>query len=286
MKGEIRFMTKLMDGACGSLLWAMAEERGIERKPVWIYSIEQPELVRDMHLRYIEAGADMIQTNTFAVNRPSVSRSSGYSTAEVIEAAVKCARTAVEKYSEENPGASLPEIYLSCGPLTQLLEPFGDVTKEECEEYYDEIVSAAAAAGIETVAFETFMDIEMMKIAAAAAKKHGLKVLCSMTFEARHRTMMGNTVETICEELEELGVDAVGMNCSKGPAPAAEIIKEYADTTKLPLYFKPNSGMGEHYDASQFAAEVAPVLPLVSYIGSCCGSDETFTAELKKLVMA
>lgn len=277
-------MTKLMDGACGSLLWAMAEERGIERKPTWVYSIEEPELVRDMHLRYIAAGVDMIQTNTFAVNRPSVERSSKYTVAEIIRAAVECARVAVGSYVADHPEAKLPEIYLSCGPLTQLLEPYGDVTEEECEEYYEEIVSAAAGEGIGTVALETFMDIEMMKIAAAVAKKHGMKTLCSMTFEARHRTMMGNRIEDICEELEEIGVDAVGMNCSTGPVEAAEIIREYAENTKLPLYFKPNSGMGELYDAKKFAQEVAPVLPLVSYIGSCCGSDETYTEELRKLI--
>lgn len=279
-------MIKLMDGACGSLLWAMAEERGIERKPVWVYNIEQPELVRDMHLRYIAAGADMIQTNTFAVNRLSLERSSEYTAARVIEAAAKCARDAVELYAAENSGAVLPEIYLSSGPLTQLLEPYGDVTVEECAEYYEEIVSAAAEQGIRTAAFETFMDIEMMKTAAAAAKKHGMKALCSMTFEARHRTMMGNCISDICEELEETGADAVGMNCSKGPVEAAGIIREFAENTKLPLYFKPNSGMGELYSAAQFAEEAAPVLPLVSYIGSCCGSDETYTAELKKLICA
>lgn len=276
-------MKKLMDGACGSLLWEMAEKRGIERKPTWVYNMEQPELVSDMHLRYITAGADMIQTNTFAVNRTSIKRS-GYTVPEVITAAVECARNAVNSFASENPGAKLPEIYLSSGPLTQLLDPFGPVTEEECEEYYEEIISAAAEAGIKTVALETFMDLEMMKIAAGAAKKYGMTALCSMTFEARHRTMMGNCISDICEELEELGVDAVGMNCSKGPAEAADIIREYAENTTLPLYFKPNSGMGELYDALQFAKEAAPVLPLVTYMGSCCGSDETFTAELKKLI--
>ena len=268
----------LFDGAAGSLLWSMAEEKGIKRVSTWKYNIEAPELVFNMHKKYIEAGADMIQTNTFAVNKASVARESSYSVKEVVAAAVDIAMRAAE-------GTGV-EVYLSSGPLTDLLEPFGNLSEEECADCYREIISVAVEKGVKTVLLETFMDLEMMKIAATVAKELGVKVICSLTFEARHRTMMGNSVAQICADLEEIGVDAVGMNCSKGPAESMEIIKEFSETTDLSLFFKPNTGMGVSYGPLQFADEIAPALSFVSYVGGCCGTDEQYIKELRKRIDA
>ena len=268
----------LLDGSCGSLLWAMAEEKGIKREPAWKYNIEQPELVSEMHKRYVNAGCDMIQANTFAANGPSVQRSSDYSVREVVSEAVKLAKAAAE--------GTDTKVYLSSGPLAQLLEPYGKLTKKECYDAYDEIIDAAFVSGADAIMLETFMDIEMMKIAAEAALKSDLPVVCSMTFEKRHRTMMGNTVSQICRALEPVGINAIGMNCSKGPVDGLEIIKEFKETTDLPLYFKPNAGMGETYGPEQFAREMAPSFDYVSYIGGCCGTDESYIKELKREIAA
>ena len=266
----------LLDGSAGTALWSMAEERGIAREPVWKYNIEHPELVTELHRRYIEAGSQMIQTNTFSVNAHSVKRSSEYTVKEVVEAAVKLAKQAAE-------GTDV-KVYLALGPLSVLLKPYGKLSAEEAEEIYTELIDAGVGAGADYIMLETFMDIEMMKIAATVAKRCNVPVVCSMTFEKRHRTMMGNTVKQIVAALTEIGVDGVGMNCSYGPVEALEIIKEFRELTDLPLYFKPNSGMGEAYSAQRFAEEVAPALEFVSYVGACCGSDESYIAELKKLI--
>jgi len=131
----------------------------------------------------------------------------------------------------------------------------------------------------------------MLKVAASVAKSYDVPVFCTMTFEARGRTMMGNRVEDIAEELSELGVDAVGLNCSLGPVDALPIIREFAESTDLPLIFKPNAGkpvlaedgsVVSPYSAGDFAADVEPVLDLVTYLGGCCGSSPDYIKELKQ----
>lgn len=272
MKKEIM----LLDGACGTTLWDLAEKNGIEKVQVWKYNIEHPELVRQLHRSYIAAGCNYIQTNTFSANPPAVRRDSDYTCDEVITAAAKIAL-------EEAAGTGA-KVYLSFGPPAVLLEPYGDLEEDEAYDMFYRMTEAGMKAGVGTVAFETFMDIEMMRIAASAAKKLGAEVFCSLTFEGRHRTMMGNTIEQIVRTLEDVGVDAVGMNCSHGPVQALEIIEEYSELTKLPLYYKPNAGVGESYSAEQFAAEVAPALDYVTYLGGCCGTDAEYIRALGKLL--
>ncbi len=266
----------LLDGSAGTALWAMAEERGIAREPVWKYNIEHPELVTELHKRYIAVGSEMIQTNTFSANPPSVARSSDYDCADVITAGVKLAKKAAE-------GTDV-KVYLSSGPLSALLEPFGKLTRRETEECYTLICGAAKDAGADYIMLETFMDLEMMKIAAECAVRTGLPTVCSMTFEKRRRTMMGNSVQQIVDALEPLGIAGIGMNCSCGPVKALEIIREYAEKTALPLYCKPNAGVGEDYTAEQFAEEVRPALELVGFVGGCCGCDGSYIGKLRELL--
>ena len=269
-------MIHLLDGSAGTALWAMAEAAGVKKKSVWLYNIEQPEFVTELHSRYIEAGSELIQANTFSVNRFSVERESELSAAEVVTAAVKLAKQAAE-------GTGV-RVYATFGPLPILMEPYGKLSIAETEAAYTELASAAAEAGADIIVLETFMDLRMMEVAAKAAKSFGLPVFCSMTFAKRHRTMMGDTVKKIAQSLETIGADAVGMNCSAGPVEALEIIREFKENTALPLYFKPNSGMGESYGADQFASEIAPALEFVSYVGGCCGCDEEYIKEIKKLL--
>jgi len=266
----------LLDGAAGTTLWELAEEQGIERAPVWKYNIEQPQLILELHRRYIEAGCHMIQCNTFSVNPESVARSSDYTVEQVVAAAVKLARTACE-------GTNVIP-YLTFGPLSALLEPYGKLTKAETFDAYSQLARAGYEAGAEHVVLETFMDLEMIRIAVEAVRQFPVKIYCSMTFEKRRRTMMGNTVQQIIDTLSPLGVTAVGMNCSHGPVKAMEIIEEFRDKTDLPLYFKPNAGMGEEYGPSDYAAEIAPALEFVSFVGGCCGCDDSYIKALGALL--
>lgn len=275
----------LLDGAVGTTLWNIAEAHGVEKVPVWIYNIEHPEFVDELVRSYRDAGCEIVLANSFGANGPAVKRSSSYSVGEVITAGVKIAKQALE--------GSDVRLSLALGPLTQLLEPYGDLTKEECAAIYDEMLDAGVGADCDMIMVQTFMDLEMMRIATVEAKKYGLPVMCSMTFEKIGRTMFGNSVSDVIETLAPLGIDAIGVNCSLGPDLALPIIKEFAEKTDLPLLFKPNAGKpitGSDgtttvaYTAAQFAADIEPALQYVSYVGGCCGSDASYIREIKKLL--
>lgn len=266
----------LLDGSAGTALWEAAERQGVEKVPVWRYNIEHPELVTELHRRYIEAGSRLIQTNTFSVNSHSVKQSSDYSVTQVVTEAVRLAKAVTE---DTDVG-----VYLSFGPPAMLLEPYGKLSESELREMYAELCTAGASAGAEYIMLETFMDLRMMRIAAQEAVQCGIPVICSMTFDKHRRTIFGDTVQKIVQTLEPLGIAGIGMNCSFGPVEGLEIIKEFNDCTDLPLYFKPNAGMSDTYDAVQFADEIEPALDFVSYIGACCGSDASYIAELRRRI--
>ena len=275
----------LMDGAVGTTLWGIAEAHGVKKEPVWKYNVEHPEFVEELTKRYLEAGCEMILANTFGANGPAVKRSSPYTVAEVVSAGVGIAKKVLD-------GTGV-KVVLSLGPLTQLLEPYGDLEEEECAAIYDEMLDAGAGAGADMILIQTFMDLEMMRVATVEAKKYGLPVMCSMTFEKNGKTMFGNSVEDTIDTLSPLGIEAIGLNCSLGPDLALPIIKEFSEKTDLPLLFKPNAGKpilsadGEAvspYTAERFAEEVKPALQYVSYIGGCCGSDAEYIKEIKKML--
>ncbi len=275
----------LMDGAVGTTLWGMAEAAGVKKEPVWKYNIEHPEFVEELTKRYVDAGCEIILANTFGANGPAVKRSSPYTSAEVVAAGVKAAKKVLD-------GTGV-KLCLSVGPLMQLLEPYGDMEEDECAEIYDEMLDAGVGAGADIILIQTFMDLEMMRVATVEAKKYGLPVFCSMTFEKSGKTMFGNSVQDVIDVLTPLGIDAIGLNCSLGPNLALPIIKEFSEKTDLPLLFKPNAGkpiLSEDgssvaaYTAKQFAEDIKPALEFVSYIGGCCGSDAEYIKEIKKLL--
>ena len=275
----------LLDGAVGTTLWGIAEANGVKKEPVWKYNIEHPEFVEELTRRYLEAGCEIILANTFGANGPAVKRSSPYTAAEVVAAGVKAGKKVLD-------GTGV-KLCLSLGPLMQLLEPYGDMEEDECAEIYREMLDAGVGAGADMILIQTFMDLEMMRVATVEAKKYGLPVMCSMTFEKSGKTMFGNSVQDTIDTLAPLGIDAIGLNCSLGPDLALPIIKEFSEKTDLPLLFKPNAGkpiLSEDgstavaYTAQQFAADIKPALEYVSYIGGCCGSDAEYIKEIKKLL--
>ena len=271
----------LLDGAVGTSLWAKAEARGFKKDPVWRYNLEHPEIVAELAAEYADAGAEIILANTFGANGPAVRRVSPYTAPEVVSAGVRVAKDAMR-------GRGV-KVALSAGPLSMLMEPYGDLTEEEAAAAYAEMLEAGAKEGADLILLQTFIDLAMLRVATVEAKKFGLPVFCCLTFERRGKTMMGNSVEDMIEELEPLGIDAIGMNCSLGPELAVPVIREFVGKTSLPLIFKPNAGKpilasdgttATAYSAKDFADGIEPALDFVDYIGGCCGSDPSYIREI------
>jgi len=281
----------LMDGATGTKLWAMAEAAGVEKVPVWIYNLAHPEFVKSALMTYLRAGSRVVMTNTFTVNRYEL-KPTEYEVAETIAAALRIAREAVAEFEAEKTDDIPVRVMLDVGPLPILPEPYGDHSEEECAELFREIFTAGKEAGADGIMMETFYDINLMGIAVREAKKTGLPVFATMTFQNNGRTHFGFGVPEICEVLEREGAEAIGLNCSLGPAEALPVIKEFAAHTTLPLIAKPNAGLPSEvspdtvpYTAETFLKDLLPALPYLTYVGACCGSDENFITALRDEIM-
>lgn len=273
----------LLDGATGTRLLDFADEAGVERVSAWIYNIEHPEFVTREAREYVEAGSRIILTNTFSANGPEVESRSGYTAPQVVAAAVAAARSAV--------AGTDARVALDIGPLSETLEPFGDMGAEAAAGYFGEMLRAGADAGAELVFFETFMDLRMMLVAAREAAKYPLPIFCCMTFSAAGRTLFGDSVADFVSAVAPLGVAALGLNCSLGPDLAAPIMREFAARTALPLIFKPNAGMpilcgdgSTRYECSaeDFLRQSEAAFPYIQYIGGCCGTDASHIRALSR----
>lgn len=271
----------LLDGPVGTVLWNKAERDGFRKDPVWKYNLEHPEIVAELVREYADAGSEIILTNTFGANTPTVKRSSPYDAKDVIREGVRITKGA-------RSGTGIRTAF-ALGPLSALLEPYGDLEEDECREIYREILAAGAAESPDFIYLMTFMDLTMLRIAAEEAKRFDVPLFCSLTFEKRGRTIMGNSVDQMIEELSPLGLAGIGMNCSIGPDLAVPVMRRFAGKTDIPLVFKPNAGKpilaadgtaSASYDAKVFADDIMPALAFVDYVGSCCGGDPSYIREI------
>lgn len=271
----------ILDGAIGTELWAKAETQ----VPVWRYNIEQPEIVEELCKEYINAGSDLILTNTFGANRPVVSESD-YSVEDVIREGIRIAKSVAGKSSKKT--------VFSIGPLTGLLEPYGLISYDEAAEIYKEMITAGMKEQPDIILFETFMDVEMMKIGVEATKGYDIPVFCTMAFQSVGKTIMGNSPEDLIEATKEFSPAAVGLNCSLTPDEALPIISMFKEATDLPIIFKPNAGKPQmiagkaigSVDAEMFAEQTSKAYELgATYIGGCCGTTPLHIKLLKEKFM-
>ena len=244
------------------------------------WNITHPEAVTGIHRRYVEAGSQVIYANTFGAN-PFKAAGSGFSLENLISEGIRCARAAAGKGTR---------VALDVGPLGRLMEPLGPLSFEEAYESFRRILVAGEAAGADLVIFETMSDLQEMRAAILAARENTkLPIWATMTFEASGRTFLGVTVPAMALTLSGLGVEALGFNCSLGPAELLPLTRELREWTDLPLILKPNAGLPDPLTGAyplspaEFAAlmETAPSLG-VRYMGGCCGTDPDFIREMAK----
>lgn len=261
----------LLDGAFGTCLWAEAEKQNIEKKSTWRYNTEDPELLESIISAYEKAGSEIIYSNTFVATRAML---------EAEHAADRLRDTIVSGMRAVR-NASDAKLAYSVGPLPGLMEPYGMITEKQVEDNYKEAIGIAAAEDPDMIILETFTDLNMLDIAASLAAETKLPLICSMSFNEKGRTLLGDSISDMIGRLEKYNLSGIGMNCSVGPESAVNIIREFSEKTKLPLLVKPNSA---ELNARDFARALKPCLDKVSYAGACCGSNPDYIAELRNIL--
>ena len=270
---EIQKRICFFDGGMGSLLQAAGLKPG-ELPGIW--NITHPEELVKIHRAYLDAGADIMTTNTFGVDALKYNENTEYRLDPVITSAVRNAKKAVELSGRDACVA------LDMGPTGKLLKPLGDLAFEDAYELYSQVVRIGAREGVDLVIIETMSDSYETKAAVLAAKENcDLPVFVTVTFDEKGKLLTGGTPASIVAMLEGLGVDAIGMNCGLGPIQMKEILKDMLAVTSVPVIVNPNAGLprsenGETvYDinAEQFADALSEIVDMgARVVGGCCGT--------------
>lgn len=270
----------ILDGGMGTMM----QQRGLEPGDVpELMCITHADVIRDIQKSYVDAGSDIIYANTFGANTHKIPESCGYTLEEIIDAAVKVAKSA---------GNENTKVALDVGPLGELLEPMGSLKFEEAYEAFKRTMVQGAKSGADLIVIETMTDLYEVKAAVLAAKENtDLPVMVSMSFEESGRTFTGTDVVSMAVTLEGLGVDAMGINCSLGPVEILPIAEKLCNSTSVPVFVKPNAGLPDprtneyNIDAAQFGKMMAAYLDLgIAAAGGCCGTDPDYIRALKETV--
>lgn len=251
------------------------------------WNLDRPQAVESVHRSYLEAGADLIQTNTFGANRLSLERYRLEGKVERLNrAAVRLALGAAGQKA-----AVLGDV----GPTGRLLCPYGNLEPEEAQMAFAEQIDALVAAGVDGLILETFVALEEAVAAVRAAKgSASVPVICTMAFGKGGRTVMGVSGEQAVAALLQEGADVVGANCGSGPEDMLSAISQMRQAQSGALLIaQPNAGaprlVGDNtvFDATpEEMAEWALrfVEAGVNIVGSCCGSNHLHTAAIAQAV--
>lgn len=270
------------DGAMGTMMQKTGLEMGTIPE---ILNITRPDVIKDIHRAYFRAGSDFVTANTFGVNRYKLA-GSGYTVAALIEAGIQAAKQAAQEEEDRSrtlDGEARPVfVALDIAPIGKLMKPVGDMDFEEAYEVFEEQILAGVAAGADFILFETFTDLCELRAGILAAKACcDLPVFASATFQEDGRMLMGSDVLTVVNVLQDLGIAALGLNCSLGPAQMIGLVREFLTYSTLPILVQPNAGLPVSdgscavYDVSaeeysQAMMDMARAGAAV--LGGCCGT--------------
>ncbi len=282
LKEHVRNGFLLLDGGMGTML----QEKGLlagelpER-----HNLLHPEAVLQIHEAYLDAGCNILTTNTFGANRlkyePQELRS-------VISAAVALAKRAID----ESRGASDSFIALDIGPLGRLLRPFGDMDFESAVSVFRESIEYGASLGVDCILIETMNDLAETRAAVLAAKEvTSLPVLVSNAYGEDGKLLTGTSPEAVAAVLSGMGVFAIGANCSAGPDRLLPVVDRLLSATELPVFFQPNAGLPSvengktvfSLSPEAFAKSTAEALRRgARMVGGCCGTTPQYIEALHK----
>lgn len=273
------------DGGMGTLL----QERGLgpgELPETW--NLIHPEVIREIHRAYIEAGSDIVLTNTFGANALKF-HDDGCSLEEIVKRGVENVKKAAE---EAGTGR---QIYtaLDIGPTGKLLKPMGDLDFETAYDAFKEVAVWGKQAGADLIHIETMSDTFELKASVLAAKENtSLPVFATAIFDERGKLLTGADVPAVVALLEGLRADAIGINCGMGPEQMIPVLEQFLKYSSLPIIVKPNAGLpkqrdGQTYydvDPDQFAQLMKKITEMgASVIGGCCGTTPAHIRRMKEL---
>ena len=283
---EIDFRKKryVLDGGMGTMLQSAGmspEETTTE------FGLAHPEILTQIHKKYIEAGADIVYASTFGTNRFKKKEIGECTLQEAVRIQVKAAVKAKEIMAAQGREVA---VAIDLGPLGELLEPMGTLSFEDAYDAFREMIQAGCDLA-DLIVIETMTDLYEVKAAVLAAKETcDLPVIVTMTFEENGRTFTGVSLEAMVLTLEGLGVDAMGINCSLGPVEIFPMAEKLRSLTDLPLVIKPNAGLPDPatgaYDITcdQFVEKMEDFLKLgIELIGGCCGTTPEYIEGLAEI---
>ncbi|MCW2757229.1 MAG: hypothetical protein JWO46_975 [Nocardioidaceae bacterium] len=279
----------VLDGGMGTLLQDSGLDDGGAGE---LWNLERPEVIRDAHTAYADAGARILTTNTFGGTRPRLDMHDlGDRLHEINAAAARIAREVADERGLLVAG--------DLGPTGELLEPLGTLDAAGAQALFEEQLRGLAEGGIDVVLIETMSDLGEAQAAIAAAKAvvPDLPIIATLSFDTNLRTMMGVRPGEAVVALAEAGADAVGANCGRGPEEMETIAQQLADARSgdLLLVAQSNAGLpqvvGDHfeYDATpdDLAAHAAALADIgIDLIGGCCGSTPAHVAAVSGLLAA
>ena len=262
----------LLDGATGTVLYQQGVfiNRCFEDA-----NLKDPEMVRDLHRRYLSSGAQILTANSWGANYYKLKAHNLHDKVDSInQAAITLAKEAA---------AGEAFVLGSVGPLGVQLEPFGPTSFEEARSAYRQQMSSLVAAGADGLLLETFSDITQIREAIFAAKEVAadLPIFATLMIDVSGNLPAGSPVEWAFQKLEEWGADVVGLNCSVGPSPMVTALSKIRSVTKLPVLLKPNAGLPKVVDGRtiymctpEYMANFAKTVLQegVQFIGGCCGT--------------
>lgn len=285
--------TVLFDGAMGTMLY----ERGVFINRCYDeLNLSQPELVRSVHEEYLQAGAEIIETNTFGANAIRLARFGLQDKVfEISKAGAHIARQAVTQLAEKQAGNAW--VAGSVGPLGVLLEPLGKTGLEEARAAFAEQIKGLVAGGVDLIIVETMPALNEAEQAVIAAREAapGLPVMALVTIDEELNCLDGASPETAAARLTEWGADAIGCNCSVGPATILTAIERMASATNLPLVAMPNAGIPRAVEgrniymcSPEYMASFAKkfLRAGVQFVGGCCGTTPNHIRAIKSSVRA
>ena len=272
------------DGSWGTQM----QKRGLKRgQSPDSWNLSHADQVGQVAGQYVDAGSQIILTNTFGASRLSLANFQlAEKTAEINSAGVRISKEAA---------ANRARVFASIGPTGKMLVT-GETSPAELQSVFEEQATALAQAGADGIIVETMIDVEEAKIAATSAKPTGLPVIVSMVYDSGENkdcTMMGNSPEDVVAEISKLGVDGVGANCGQGIEAFLPICRRLRQATDLPVWIKPNAGLPEIIDdsvvfrttAAEFVQHVPDLIEAgANFIGGCCGTDEKFVQAIRQTV--